>query len=243
MTLSVIIPTLNEEVALPVVLKALQNQTHINEVIVVDGGSEDATCALARAFGARVIDAPRGRGQQLCAGVEAAAGDVLWFLHADTVPQPWASGAIARALETAPDAPGGNFRVIFEGETPFAAWLTGFYAWLRSRGIYYGDSAVFVRRTIYDRIGGLRPTALMEDYDFNRRLEREGHTLNIEEPAVITSSRRFQDRRPWRIVLQWLVIHAMYYTRMSSEHMARLYRSADHTPGLVASSRTPDQKK
>lgn len=236
MTLSVIIPTLNEQASLPRVLKVLQRETHVSEVIVVDGGSTDATCEIAEDLGARVVEAPRGRGQQLCAGCEIATGSVLWFLHADTVPQKGTPYAILQALADAPEAPGGNFRVVFDGGTSFAEWLTGFYAWLRSHGIYYGDSAIFVRRAVFDHIGGIRPTSLMEDYEFTRRLERAGPTLNIEDPAVTTSSRRFKDRRPWRIVLQWVLIHAMYYCRVPGERMARLYRSEDHAPELAARS-------
>ncbi|MEM6578245.1 MAG: hypothetical protein AAF678_07120, partial [Pseudomonadota bacterium] len=162
-------------------------------------------------------------------------------LHADTVPQSGALDALSRALEAAPEAPGGNFRVVFDGETAFASWLTGFYAWLRSRGLYYGDSAVFVRRSIYDAMGGIRPTALMEDFEFIRRMEKVGPTLNIKAPAVITSSRRFHNRRPWQIVLQWLIIHAMYYARVSGKRMAQVYHSTDHAPGLGA--RSPSQRK
>ncbi|MEM9239091.1 MAG: TIGR04283 family arsenosugar biosynthesis glycosyltransferase [Pseudomonadota bacterium] len=236
MTLSVIIPTLNEQTSLPTVLEVLRKETDVREIIVVDGGSTDATCAIAKERGAHVVEAARGRGQQLCAGIEIATGSVLWFLHADTVPQEGAPCAILQALEDAPEAPGGNFRVVFDGGTPFAEWLNGFYAWLRSHGIYYGDSAIFVRRTVYDCIGGIRPTALMEDYEFTRRLERAGPTLNIEAPAVTTSSRRFQDRRPWHIVLQWVVIHAMYYCRVSGDRMALHYRSEDHAPEVEARS-------
>lgn len=230
MKLSVIIPTLNESASLPVLLRALEGDENLKEIIVVDGGSTDATGQIATASGAKVITAQCGRGQQLCAGADAATGEVLWFLHADTVPQAGASEALVLALRRAAESPGGNFRVKFDGDTDFAGWLTGFYSWLRSHGIYYGDSAIFVRKRVYQELGGLKAMALMEDYEFVRRLERTGPTLNIQDHVVNTSSRRFQDRAPWRIVIQWLIIHALFYCRISGARLAKIYRSQQHSP-------------
>ena len=98
-------------------------------------------------------------------------------------------------LASNPKLIGGNFRLIFDGDTSFSRWLTKVSAWLRPLGIYYGDSGIFVRRTIYEALGGFRPIALMEDLDFVRRLERFGETCCIEDPPLITSSRRFDGRR------------------------------------------------
>ena len=91
---------------------------------------------------------------------------------------------------------------------------------------------VFVRRDVFDRIGGIRPIALMEDYDLTRRLEHQGPTVCISQPPVVTSSRRFDGRKPWRIFTQGLVIHALFYLRVSPDRLARLYRSATHRPAI-----------
>ncbi len=224
--ISVIVPTLNEAGNLPRLLADLSRQESSSEILVVDGGSEDNTVSLAREHGADVIRSAPGRGLQLRRGAAAATGDVLLFLHADSA---FPSGGLARietVLAASPQIVGGNFRLLFDGDSDFSRWLTGFYAWLRRHGIYYGDSGVFVRREAYGALGGLRSIALMEDYDFTRRLERFGETFCIEDPPLVTSSRRFQGRRPLQIVYGWLKIHALFHLGVSPERLARMYDSA-----------------
>ncbi|MEE8333301.1 MAG: TIGR04283 family arsenosugar biosynthesis glycosyltransferase [Alphaproteobacteria bacterium] len=224
--ISVIIPTLNEALSLPGLLEALAGETASHEVIVVDGGSTDGTGDIARGAGAQLIAAPRGRGAQLAAGVAAARGEVLFFLHADTRLNAGALAAISCALLRHPAVIGGNFRLLFDGDDDFSRWLDGFYERIRARGIYYGDSGIWVRRAAYEALGGIRPLALMEDYDMVRRLERAGETLCIEAPALITSSRRFSSRGKWRIVAGWLAIHLLFHLRVPPPLLARLYNSA-----------------
>ncbi len=221
--ISVIIPTLNEAAHLPGLLDALAGEDVPAEIIVVDGGSSDGTHAGAAARGLTVLGTRPGRGQQLALGAQRASGEVFLFLHADTTFPAGGLRQILRALDDAPQAVGGNFRLVFDGDDGFSRWLTRFYAGIRRRGLYYGDSAVFVRRAVYERLGGIRPISLMEDYDFNRRLERAGTTLCINEPALVTSSRKFRGRRPAAIVAGWLLIHAAYYLGISPKRLARYY--------------------
>lgn len=223
--ISIIIPTLNEAERLPSLLGRLAAEPVPHEVIVVDGGSDDATEFVARAADADVLRASPGRGQQLAAGTAAATGDTLLFLHADSRFPLGGLTQIERTLALNPDCPGGNFRLVFDGDSPFSHWLTGFYAWIRARGLYYGDSGVFVRRSVYDEIGGIRPIEVMEDYDFTRRLERKGRTCCIDDPPLITSSRRFEGRQPFSIVLGWLEIHALFHLGVSPRLLARRYES------------------
>ncbi len=223
--ISVIIPTLNEGSNLPRLLEELQPEETAHEIIVVDGGSRDDTALVAREHGVKVILTAPGRGLQLRRGAEAASGDILLFLHADCR---FSRGGLARieaVLWSSPHLVGGNVRLVFDGNDGFSRWLTGFYAWFRGHGLYYGDSGVFVRRQTHDAIGGVRPIALMEDFDFTRRLERFGPTCCIEEPPLITSSRRFKGRHPVGIVWGWLKIHALYYLSVSPARLARLYDS------------------
>lgn len=225
MTISVIIPTLNEAHRLPDLLQRLREDSAGIEIIVVDGGSRDETCAVAAAAGARVLASVRGRGQQLHAGAESATGDILWFLHADTTYPGGGLRRIERILSDDPTAVGGNFRLLFDGQDRFSRWLDGFYQWIRKHGVYYGDSAVFVRRRVYRELGGIRPIALMEDYDFNRRMEKAGGTCCIADPPLVTSSRRFAGRRPAAIVWGWVKIHLLFYLGVSPDRLARLYDS------------------
>jgi len=223
--ISVIIPTLNEEGSLPELLGSLMAEGAEHEVIVVDGMSLDGTVAAARGAGAKVIVSEPGRGRQLFEGAGLAQGDVLLFLHADSVFPEGGLEAIDKALRDNPGAPGGNFRLLFDGDDGFSRWLEGFYAWLRSKGIYYGDSGIFVRREVYERLGGIRPIALMEDYDFVCRLEGAGRTCLIETPALITSSRRFRGRWPVSIVWGWIKIHALYLMGTDPDTLAQRYDS------------------
>jgi rSAM/selenodomain-associated transferase 2 len=223
--ISIIVPTLNEAGNLRRLLPALAAQAVAHEILVVDGGSADETQAIARASGARVLEARPSRGGQIAAGAAAARGDVLWFLHADSdVPQ-GAMAALVQTLAADPAVPGGNFRLLFDGTRPFDRWLEGFYARLRKRGIYYGDSGIFVRASVYRALGGMPDLALMEDFAFVRRLERAGRTGCIGEPPLRTSSRRFADRSKVSIVAGWLAIHALYALGLDARMLARLYRS------------------
>src|SRR3546814_1395795 len=106
---------------------------------------------------------------------------ILLFLHADSRFPAGGLGRIEETLAAAPEIGGGNFRLLFDGGDGFSRWLDGFYAFIRRHGFYYGDSAVFVRRSVYDALGGIRPIALMEDYDFVRRLEKAARTCCIVE--------------------------------------------------------------
>ena len=224
--ISVVIPALNEAARIPGLLHTLRAEPVSSEVIVVDGGSSDGTAEAAREAGATlVLSAPRGRGQALAAGAGAARGEALLFLHADCVFPPGGLAALERLLRGRPEVVGGNFRLLFDGNDGFSRWLTGFYALIRRFGFYYGDSGIFVRRVVLEAIGGVRPIALMEDYDLVRRLRRAGATACVAEPPLVTSARRFAGRRPAAIVLGWVRIHLLYWLGVDPGRLALLYDS------------------
>lgn len=223
---SVVIPTLNEAGRLETLIEALRREPELKQIIIADGGSTDDTVDVATRLDIQLVVSERGRGQQLRAGAALASGEVLLFLHADSVFPRGGLAALLAILDRDPRVPGGNFRVVFDGDTRFARGLTVFYAWIRRFALYYGDSGIFVRHAVYAALGGFRPMALMEDYDFVRRLERAGPTCRVDRPPLVTSSRKFAGRRPVAIVWGWTVVHLLYWAGVTPERLARIYYPA-----------------
>lgn len=219
--LSVIVPTLNEARGVGAMLDALARLGAGVEVIVADGGSGDGTAEVARGRGARVITSEPGRGTQMHAGALAARGDVLWFLHADTVPHADAARLIADALGDA-RAVGGNFAVSFDGTRRAARFMTWLYPRLRRIGLLYGDSGLFARREAYERTGGFQPFPIFEDLDFVRRLGRQGRLVHLTA-AVTTSSRRFEGRSFALTFARWAFLQMLYWLGVHPHALSRLY--------------------
>jgi rSAM/selenodomain-associated transferase 2 len=224
MRISIIVPALNEAAGIADTLRNLHLLDGEKEIIVVDGGSTDETRSIACAAGATVLQSKPGRGTQMHAGTLEATGDVLWFVHADTVPPPHALGEIRRALEDAAAA-GGNFGLLFDGPSRSARQLTAIYPALRTLGLCYGDSGFFIRRTVYDRIGGFRPIALFEDLDLLRRMRQAGRFIHLES-RILTSSRRFDQRNFALVWLHWTTLQVLYWLGVSPDWLARWYRHA-----------------
>jgi glycosyltransferase involved in cell wall biosynthesis len=138
--ISIIIPTLNEERSLSALVDAIRQQGAGREVIVVDGGSRDRTLEIARDHKVQTLISSPGRGTAVCIGAREARGEVLLFFHADSTLLPGALDQISKMLSSNPKFIGGNFRRVFDGDTPFSRWLTSFYACIWFIGFYYGDS-------------------------------------------------------------------------------------------------------
>jgi rSAM/selenodomain-associated transferase 2 len=208
--ISVIIPALNEERALPDTLASLFAQSGDYEVILVDGGSEDATAEVARAWPlVRVLAAPRGRAPQMNTGARVARGEILLFLHADTLLPP---AAVARlnALERDPRCQAGGFHHRFSG----SRWPLRVVSWLHNRrcavtGVFYGDQAMFVRRSLFERLGGFPEQSMLEDVEFSERALAQARPTFLDE-FVTTDSRKFEQMGPWRSLARCLLILACY---------------------------------
>lgn len=220
--LSVIIPVRNEAQALPLLLQDLRGLRAAGaEVIVVDGGSDDATCDIAKPLVDQLLVSEPGRARQMNAGAASARGDYLWFVHADTRVS---AGAIKQLLDTLLEQPQwGRFDVQLSGRGPLL-WLIGSLINLRSRitGIATGDQAIFVLRKAFEEQGGYANIPLMEDVELCRRLKHivRPHCLR---PAVLTSSRRWEENGTLRtIVLMWR-LRLAYYLGASPESLARHY--------------------
>jgi len=210
--LSVIIPTLDAAERMGPCLGALSEglgEGLIAELILADGGSADDIAEIAEAVGARLVTAPRGRGQQLAAGARAARGEWLLFLHADTVLSPGWALAVRRHMRERP-ARAGWFALRFDAPGPMARLVAG-WANLRSAlfALPFGDQGLLVSRAVYLAAGGYPEISLMEDVALARRLGR--HRLSRIGAEALTSSARYAAsgwfRRGWR----HLTCQALYF--------------------------------
>jgi rSAM/selenodomain-associated transferase 2 len=219
--LSVVVPTLNEEARLARLLERLRWMP-VHEVIVSDGGSEDATVDVARGAGATVVSGPRGRGPQLNTGAAAASGEVLWFLHADAVPPDNGVAAIRRAMAD-PTVVGGAFRLwtVPDRGTVVAPLLR--VADVRSRYTRhpYGDQGIFVRRAAFSTVGGFPSVPIFEDLGFSRALRRCGRTVTLPQQMQV-SGRRFEEAAAYHFVLM-NVFPTLWRLGVSEARLARWY--------------------
>lgn len=216
--LSVVIPTLDAAAHLP---ETLERMGAADEIVVVDGGSTDESVVIAQRFGARVIRSAKGRGRQLAAGADAATGDWLLFLHADTrLSREW-SAAVAAHIAAQP-AEAACFRFRLADGAWQARWIErGVAARVRLLGLPYGDQGLLVPRALYQSVGGYRPLPLMEDVDLVRRIGRR-RLRELDETAS-TSSERWR-RDGWtRRSLRNLACLALFAMGVPAERVARLY--------------------
>jgi len=219
---SVIIPTLNEEQSIGRTLEALAHASGNIEVIVVDGGSNDATTDIARRWGARVIPSGRGRGIQMHNGARVARAQTLLFVHADTEVPPDAIDQITELLARDQLAVGGNCNIRFEGDSCAARVMTWLYPRLEKIGLCYGDSGIFVRASVYKEVGGFKPFPIFEDVDLVSRLKRRGRMVHLPV-AVVTSSRRFEKRNFARTFALWSILQGLYWIGIPPRLLNRLY--------------------
>lgn len=245
--LSIVIPTLNEAANLERLLPELVRICPGAEVIVADGGSADGTADVVRQFSSTtLIVADRGRARQMNAGAARATGHVLLFLHADTRLPPGASRAVMDAVCAAGVA-GGRFDVRFDSPRRIYRLIAAMMN-LRSRltGVATGDQAIFVRRPIFESLGGYPDIALMEDIEFSRRLKREGRVACLGL-RVTTSARKWEREGAWRTILLMWTLRLLYFAGVQPGRLHRWYYGgrADISAGRRSSSgpsRSPETR-
>ncbi|MCU0621195.1 MAG: TIGR04283 family arsenosugar biosynthesis glycosyltransferase [Gemmatimonadales bacterium] len=219
-------PALDEAEGIGAVLAALAPlRARGHEVIVVDGGSRDDTSRVAAPLADRVLVTPRGRARQQNAGAAVARGDVLLFLHADTVLPDGADRLVLQALAR-PGRAWGRFDIRIEGRAPVLRLVAALMN-LRSRwsGIATGDQAIFVRRSTFEAVGGFPAIELMEDVALSARLRRVAPPACLRE-RVVTSGRRWEARGPLRTIgLMWS-LRLRYALGESPASLRRRYEGA-----------------
>jgi len=222
MKLSIIVPMLNEEAAIASTLRALRTGSPEGEIIAVDGGSGDRSIEIARPLCDLLIEAPRGRAAQMNAGAVQATGEVLAFVHADTiVPRTFAADIEAAIAD--PHIVGGRFDLRLDDGHALCV-LIGALISLRSRvsRTATGDQAIFVRRHVFQTLGGFPDLPICEDLEFARRLKRTGKIACLRS-RVITSARRWRKAGIIRTVARMWLIRGAYLAGVPPAKLARGY--------------------
>lgn len=222
MTLSVVMPALNAAKVLPGTLEAVFAEPDlVHEVLVSDGGSDDGGPAIAASHGCRVLTGPRGRGAQLARGADAASGDWLLFLHADTRLSPGWGEAVRRHAAGSPGK-AASFRFMLDDASKAARRLERLVAWrVGALGLPYGDQGLLVSRSLYDAVGGYAPLPLMEDVDLVRRIGRS--RLAALETAAVTSAARYRRDGYLRRMARNGLCLGLYAVGVPPRCIARIY--------------------
>jgi rSAM/selenodomain-associated transferase 2 len=227
MTISVVIPVLNERHTLPATIAALRNCPGIAQIIVADGGSSDGTLPwLSEQPGVTVVHAARGKGPQINAGAAAASGDVLFFLHADCIVNQQAIAALESALSDA-NVCGGAFCVRFAELRPRSLRLVaaGINLRARARGSATGDQGIFVRKDIFNSVGQSPDWPLFEDVELVRRVKRAGKFVVLRTPLTI-SGRRYIEHGVFRTALLIYCLRLAYRLGVPPQRLKNWFKDS-----------------
>ncbi|MBI1938959.1 MAG: TIGR04283 family arsenosugar biosynthesis glycosyltransferase [Ignavibacteriales bacterium] len=228
--ISIIIPTYNEE---SVIERTLQNLNELeciseSEIIVVDGGSSDQTVKKTSKY-VKSISSIKGKAIQLNTGARTANGDILFFVHADMQ----LPADVLKVVDTKINRDGfdgGGFLNEFSTHNKKIKTLGRILNFRiinkeqSDRKIFYGDNGIFVKKSVFEKLGGFKEIPIMEDYDFSIRLKKEFNVVKIDEPKIIVDSRRHINSGFIKTRLQWILIRKLYKLGVSPFLLSKLYK-------------------
>ena len=219
--ISIIIPVLNEEKTIGKNLERLIKLRGQKEIIVVDGGSIDNTIEIADKY-ARVIKSAKGRGRQMNAGAKASKGNILWFVHSDSILDADGIAEIEKTIKNG--YIGGCFKLYFyDLDTKFMRFVSNSS---NKRAKYlkliFGDQGIFMKRDIFENLGGYKDVELMEDWEFSKRIHRLGK-MKVLDKRIGTSGRRFEKGGQVKTLLKMHKIKLLYILGMPTDKLARIY--------------------
>ncbi len=223
MKISIIIPVYNEETTLPVTLSQLKLSDN-EELVVVDGGSNDRTLEISKRFTEKVFVTEKGRGRQLRKGAELATGGILFFLHADCLP-PENAFSIIREVILDSKIAAGTFDIGIHFDR-LASRIIEFGANLRSHitKLPYGDQGLFMKKETYEKIGGFKEIPIMEDVEIAQRLKKQGKIIFVRE-KINTSTRRWEKEGIlYTTVRDWILAISYTLFKVSPERLLKYYK-------------------
>lgn len=240
MLVSIVVPVRNEIGRIDILISGLMDLKGDKEIILVDGGSTDGTKKRLESYvgveGVKIVHSRPGRGFQMHEGAMASNGDILWFVHADSIVDVHSLSAITTAFSTSnvsisavssrvTNVLGGCFSLYFHDHDHYSYKLLAWSSNLRAKhlGLMFGDQGIFVKRDVYFDLNGFKSLPIMEDWDFSRRLNDLGKTVVIS-CRIGTSARRFSDKGMLKTLMAMHRIKIMYIMNRPIEEIAARYR-------------------
>jgi rSAM/selenodomain-associated transferase 2 len=222
--ISIIVPVLNEEKTIEAALRKLNELDGHKEIIVVDGGSSDRTREIAESFAA-VYESSPGRARQMNQGAKLAKGDILWFVHSDSIVERTSLRDIEAAIGEGNI--GGGFQLHFYDLDSLFMKFVSSSSNLRAKhlGLFYGDQGIFVKADMFNKLKGYPEIPIMEDWEFSLTLKKHG-SMKLVRSRIGTSARRFKAGGEFRTLMHMHKIKLLHMLGVSPDRLVQIYREA-----------------